>query len=419
MVADQRLTDQLAAADQRLADQQAAAAQQLSDQDAMTDKFGGIAAQKLLEMLDKARDEVQREGQQTSKTLEGRLQETVKPLHQELGHLRDRNKELHQFLISTEKKYGSVDDRLANLGAATARLHEVLSNSQNRGKWGEQQLERILELSAMKKGSNYKVQRNTGTTSRKYPDAIVYLPNDLTVLIDSKAPLKAYIEAIDASDEPTREAKLVDHAKAVAQYAKDLGRKEYRENYDSSDKPDRVASFVVMFLPIDDMLQTALSKNSTLQMDAWKQQVVFATPGVLMALLDVVSLSWSLSEVEQRGQKIMNLGTELHNRLSKFAEYLAKMGGGLDTAVTEFNKAVGSWGRMLVPKTEELARERLGDAKKEIPELTSIETAVRSDVRELETLEVVDLDDGIGGSAADPLVETTANDADTPRSIAA
>ncbi len=288
-----------------------------------------------------------------------RVEKTLMPVQQRLGDLR-------KLVDETEARRledgGRLTAQLELLSAGTRSLAVALGSAQTRGRWGEIQLERILEFVGMEQGVDYSCQ--TGKHGGR-PDVVVHLPGGKNVVIDSKAPFDEFERAAQARSEEERGAALTAFARKVRHHVSELGRKGYWAHVTPS--PD----FTFMFLPGDAYLAAAEEQDSELFSFAYERGVLLATPRTIVVMLRTIRVAWQNENASEHAEAVLKVATELHERLTTMAEHLAKVGRGLDSAVGAYNKAVGSYGsRVLVSarRLESLAttRETLDD----LPPLT-------------------------------------------------
>jgi DNA recombination protein RmuC len=261
----------------------------------------------------------------------------------------------------------AVTDTQLKLHDATGSLVSALKAPAVRGRWGEMQLRRVVELAGMLEHCDFDEQTTlAGVDGRLRPDMIVHLPGGRRIVVDAKAPLGAYLEAREAPDEETRTAKYRQHASQVRAHMTKLGAKSYWEALDAA--PD----LVVMFLPGEPLYSVALEQMPELMEEGQAQRVLVATPMTLIALLRTASFGWREERLAENAQRISDEGRRLHERIATVMEHFADLGNALNQSVKHFNKSLRSFEQRVVVSARRLD-ELDARGKKEIAPLQEID----------------------------------------------
>jgi DNA recombination protein RmuC len=341
----------------------------------LTDTFKSLASDTLRQstgdFLKLAEEKLKAAQDVASKDFEARekkIDDIVKPARDSLAKL---DQELRKMENDRRGVEGQLTEQLRSLGAQTNKLYDALRTPAVRGRWGEIQLKRVVEIAGMVEHCDFFEQEMQSTESGRFrPDLRIQLPGNKNVVVDSKVPLKAYLEAMECPDEAARALKLGDHANQIRTHVIQLSSKSYWE----ACKP--TPEFVVLFLPGEMFFSAALQQDASLIEDAAARKVILATPTTLIALLKAVSYGWRQEQLAENAERISELGQELHERIGTMASYLARLGGALGKAVEEFNNTARSVESRVLVSTRRF--KELGVAsKKDVEEIEVIEVMPR------------------------------------------
>jgi DNA recombination protein RmuC len=274
------------------------------------------------------------------------LKDVLEPLRDELERYDQR---LTSFDRERAMQFGALSEQLHNVAAAseglrdqTQQLSSALRSPNVRGRWGEVQLRRVVELAGMSEHCDFDTQvtydvHDDDADRRVRPDLVVRLPGDRAVIIDAKAPLSAYLDAINATDDRERLRFSRLHASQIRAHADDLARKSYW-----SAATEMVPEFVVLFLPGEAFFSAALEHDPRLIDDTAARGVILATPTTLIALLKGVAFGWREARMADNAREISILAASLYERLVTLGAHFGELGGALEKAVASYNRAIGS-----------------------------------------------------------------------------
>jgi DNA recombination protein RmuC len=360
-------------------------------QEELTNAFRALSGQALQTnnqmFLDLAAQTLGRFQQDAKGDLERRqqaIQELVAPVKLSLDKLDGR---IHDIERLREGAYQALTTQVRSLAEGqvdlrreTFTLVKALRQPVARGRWGELQLRKVVEMAGMVEYCDFVEQASVnGEDGRLRPDLVVRLPGGLNIVVDAKTPLSAYLEAAETDDDDVRKQRLVDHARQVRDHMTQLGRKSYQEQFDPT--PD----LVILFLPGEMLFSAALQQDPQLIEFGVGEKVVLATPTTLITLLRTVAYGWKQEALARNAQEISELGRQLHDRISVLAGHWAKMGKNLGEAVGAYNSAVASMETRVLVSARRFRDLKAVPDGREIEVLEPVETIPRTlDVPELE-----------------------------------
>ncbi len=295
------------------------------------------------------------------------IKESLEKVDGQVRHLEQARREAYGSLSQQVQSLAETQDRLR---LETGNLVTALRAPHVRGRWGEMQLKRVVEMAGMVAHCDFVEQATTVESGGRVlrPDLVVKLPGGKNVVVDAKAPLHAYLDGLEAPDEETRLLKLRDHARQVRDHITRLGAKAYWQQF--SPTPD----FVVMFLPDETFFKAALEHDPALIEVGVEAGVIPASPTTLIALLRTISYGWQQETVAESARAVSDLGRELYARLGVLGRHFGKLGRSLDSSVAAYNEAVGSLeSRVLVTAR----RFELHGVSGDVPDLEPLERQAR------------------------------------------
>ena len=365
------------------------------------------AHQREIEALAKLRGEIETKMQALAAEALQKNQETFLGLANEVftkhrdgasSHLEARQKEItallapisasleeyRKGLVDVEKAraaaYGGLSEEMkalvlmqADASAQTRKLVNALQAApKTRGRWGEHQLHNVMELSGMSAYVDFLTEQTLGGDDGKLrPDVIIRLPGERHIVVDAKTSMAAYLDAIEAADDETREAHLLLHAKQLRTHMKLLSGKAYQDALPCT--PD----FVAMFIPGENFYAAAIERDPQLFEDAIENKVLIVTPTTLIALAKAIAVGWRQEKIAENARHIGELGRELYRRLAVMGTHVAGVGAGLDSAVKRYNDLVGSLESRVLPQARRFNELELEGAQEPLAELRPVETQLR------------------------------------------
>jgi DNA recombination protein RmuC len=345
-------------------------------------RFDDLAGRQLRENIENflrlARENLgghQQNAQATLKEREQAIEALVKPIQESLSRTSEALREIE---AERQRDFGSLRQHLTDmrethsaLQRETRNLVQALSKPQVRGQWGEIALRRLVELAGMTAHCDFEEQVHVvGEEGALRPDMVVHLPEGRDVVVDVKTPLDAYLTAAEAPTDEVRAAALRRHAQHVAERVRLLSSKNYASQF------EHAPQFVVLFLPGDQFLSSALDQQPDLLDRAMSSNIILTTPSTLLALLKTIYNGWQNVKLAENAERIRGLAEDLHGRLATFSGHMGKIGSALESSIAAFNRAVGSLERNVLPGARKFVE--LGvRTDKPIEDLAQIEVTPR------------------------------------------
>ncbi len=366
----------------------------------LSDAFKGLSSDALSRnnesFLKLARENLERFQHQAKDDLTARhkaIEQLTAPIRERLEKFDTKLDGLEQARTSAYSALNQqVNDllqtHLPKLHRETADLVKALRQPQARGRWGELQLKRVVEMAGMLEHCDFDEQvSQTTEAGRLRPDMIVHLPGGRQVVVDAKAPVDAYLQAVEAPDEAARKAALVSHARQVRNHVGQLAKKSYFDQFDPSPE------FVVLFVPGEAFFSAALAEDPGLIEYGAENRVIPASPTTLIALLKAVSYGWRQEAMAQNAAEVAALGKELYERIGTLADHWNKVGNRLNQAVDAYNSSVGTLESRVLPSARKFRDLKTVSAEKELKDLEPV-------TQEPRPLTAAELTEGLTDSSA-------------------
>ncbi|WIM68520.1 DNA recombination protein RmuC [Corynebacterium breve] len=266
------------------------------------------------------------------------------------NHINDIDEDRAVAYSAIASQVQAITRTSARLSDRTSQLITALRSPQVRGRWGEIQLERVVELGGMIEHCDFDVQTSARVRGQLYrPDMLVHLSGGRNVIVDAKVPFSSYLDALDTDDPEEKQGYLHRHAHLLRQHVDTLASKDYISAFQPTPE------FVVLFVPADPFLDSALQQDPDLLDYAFSKDIVLATPTTLFALLRTVGLGWKNEDISERAKQVQRLGAELFTRLNTMADHYNRVGSSLNKAVEAFNSTLGSMDSRVMVTARKLA----------------------------------------------------------------
>jgi DNA recombination protein RmuC len=363
-------------------------------EDAFRDAFSSLSAQALnqnnetfLQLAEtrmrQAQNDAVADVDARKKAIENLLAPMAKTLERVDAEVRDSERRRNKESADLLQRVAMLDGNSRELQAETRRLVDALKRPGVRGRWGEIQLKRVVELAGMTEHCDFTEQQTVSSTDRRIrPDVIIQLPGGKTVIVDAKVPLDAYLRALEAPDEATRQTLLADHSRQVRNHLSQLGAKSYFTDVTGSPE------FVVMFLPGEMFFSAALEQDPTLIEFGVERKVIPASPTTLIALLRAVAYGWQQEAMEENARQISELGRSLYDAVRILGGHFSELGSKLNSSLDSYNKAVGSLERNVLVKARRFKELQAAPNAEDIDRLEPLDRVPRA-------LQAPELTDGL------------------------
>lgn len=353
-----------------------------ADEERMRDQMTAISSSVLEQTSVRLAREITEQQKLERQRAKAELERRTVEIKTAVGPVSEKLTEMHKTVTDLEKERARshtelgeqisfLKEGVTNLADQAGGLTAALKKPSGRGSWGEIQLRNVIEMAGMVEHCDFVSQVTVHDDgSRLRPDVVVNMPGGRTVVVDAKVPMEAFLQAQEEPEEETREAFLAKHAQQVRAHVSALRKKDYQSQF------DRSPELVVMFVPSEGIYHSALAQDSTLLEFGLKEKVLIATPTTLIGILQAINYGWGQDRIARSAEEIAAAGKELHKRILTFAEPLAKVGKQLDSAADSYNKAIGSYERMVVPQLRRI-EEAGAKSAKDMTETRSVDTAAR------------------------------------------
>lgn len=347
---------------------------------------GDVLEQSTKQLLAQAEEVMKRFAEKAEGDGESRKKEIetlLRPVKENLDRLDQQNQQMERHRQGAYKELSeqlrSLNDQQSTLKTETGRLVKALQDPGSGGSWGEMVLERVVEMAGLQEYSSYETQLTLDSDeSRQRLDMIIRLPGDRTLIIDSKAPMRSYVTALETDDESSKEALLIDHAHKLLGHCKELKKRDYSKTLQST--PD----FIVLFVPSESAYRVAVERRPALFEEAHENNVVIATPTTLLALLKAVAYGWKQETLAASARELQRDAALLYDRVCKMTEHYVNLGKALSAAGKKYNEMGGALESRVLP-----AARRFKDHGVPTNNVLAIVEPVEFDPRPLQSAEFV------------------------------
>lgn len=349
-----------------------------ANREQMREAFKSLAGDTLVEATDRLFALADSKFKSELEKRETSLGTLVAPLKEKLGEVTEKVTDIEKQRVDAYagiREMMGEQHRLAeSLRQETGKLSKALRQPTVRGRWGEEQLKRVVELAGMSEYCDFETQVHMdGIDGAVRPDMIVTIPGGGKIVVDSKAPLTAYLDALEEDNDSERESLMRQHAVNVKNHIKALGDKKYWDRFPEAPE------FVILFIPGESFLSAAVMTDPHLVEFGIERGVIIASPTTLVMSLKGIAWSWKQEKMAKSAQEIANLGGELVSRLETYSDHMGRVGRGLDTANKAYNSAVGSFDSRVLPSARKLSELGVGN-ELEAPGQTEVARRIPQDV---------------------------------------
>ncbi len=350
----------------------------------MSDAFSALSSralqsnnQSFLELAKSTLEKFQEAAQGDLEKRQQNITDIVRPVRESLDKVDQKIQELEKVRVGAyhtlTEQVKMLHESHSTLRQETSNLVKALRAPQTRGRWGEIQLRRVVEMAGMVQYCDFYEQKSDESSYGAIrPDMEIRLPGDKAIIVDAKVPLQAYLDAIESQDDDYKKAKMRDHARHVRQHVQTLSSKKYWDTL------KHTPEFVILFLSGESLLYAALEEDPSLIEYGVGERVIIATPTTLIALLKSASYGWRQESLAKNAKAISELGSDLYRRIAVVAEHLTKLGGNLDKSVRSYNDVIGSLERNVLPGARKFKDLEVSTGDKDIAELPQVEISTRS-----------------------------------------